>query len=224
MSRNKYIGVAVIAIVVIGVAGGWLWHMQQVKHANAVAAKTLGANVGAPLSQTQLQTGQGTGGLSVSQDNQAAGLGQLGSGNDTNGSGSASSGSSSTKSPFDPTTYAQYDKYKDAESALFADVVKGTGDELTAGKTAVVVYKGWLTNGTLFDQSRTGEDGKLQAFSFQLGSHNVIPGWEQTMAGMKVGGVRLLIIPPVSGYGATGQNGIPPNSVLIFQVQLAAVQ
>lgn len=146
--------------------------------------------------------------------------GASGSSSDVN----ANASSSDAAKLIDPTTFAQYDKYKDAQSASYIDLQKGTGDTVSEGKTAVVVYRGWLTNGTLFDESKTGSDGKLQAFSFVLGQHQVITGWEQAVNGMKVGGVRLLIVPPAAGYGATGQGPIPGNSVLVFQVQLVQVQ
>ena len=161
-------------------------------------------------------------GLSVSGDNQAADLGQLGDG--TNQTGNGGSDNSSQKSPFDPSTFAQYDKYKDDQNGLFADVQKGTGTELASGMKAAVYYKGWLTNGTLFDQSQTDDKGQLQPFVFTLGAHQVIPGWEEALVGMKVGGVRLVIVPPAAGYGDQAQGSIPANSVLIFQVQLAAAQ
>ncbi len=85
-------------------------------------------------------------------------------------------------------------------------------------------YKGYLTNNTLFDQSRTDASGKVEALSFNLGEHKVIPGLEQGVAGMKVGGKRIIIVPPAVGYGATGKDPIPPNAVLIFEVELFSVK
>ncbi|GAC1388131.1 MAG: hypothetical protein NVS1B7_7450 [Candidatus Saccharimonadales bacterium] len=127
-------------------------------------------------------------------------------------------------SPFDPTTFSQYDKYKNDPGALFAEVQAGTGESLVANKKAAVYYRGWLTSGQVFDQSRTDSAGQLQPFIFTMGAHQVIPGWEQALSGMKVGGTRLVIVPPAVGYGSTGQGSIPPNAVLIFQVQLGAIQ
>jgi FKBP-type peptidyl-prolyl cis-trans isomerase FkpA len=157
-----------------------------------------------------------------------SGIGQL---NTTNQSGSTNqnqgAGSTSTNTqsnPFDPSTYQQYDKYKDDKAALLGDAQTGTGATLEAGKKAVVYYRGWLTNGSLFDQSRADANGQMQSFSFTVGAHQVIAGWEQGLVGMKVGGVRLLIVPPAVGYGAAGQGSIPPNSLLVFQVQLVDVQ
>ncbi len=162
-------------------------------------------------------------GLQASGSTANAGLGQLSTTNQSS-SKAAANNSTPTSQPFDPSTYGQYEKYKDGNEALMADAQAGNGTELTAGKKAVVYYRGWLTNGSLFDQSRADSKGQLQPFSFTLGSHQVIPGWEQGLAGMKVGGVRLLVIPPSVGYGASGQGSIPPNSVLVFQVQLVDVQ
>jgi FKBP-type peptidyl-prolyl cis-trans isomerase len=148
-------------------------------------------------------------------------LGQIN--NQSSNSSGASSSSNSNSGP-DPSTFGQYDKYKNDKNALFGDVQAGNGAALAAGKTASIIYKGWLTNGQLFDASKTGNDGKLQPFVFVLGSHSVIPGMEQGIDGMKAGGTRLIIVPPAVGYGSQAQSSIPPNSVLIFQVQLQTVQ
>lgn len=138
---------------------------------------------------------------------------------------STTSSTSTTKSDgqtatLDPTKFSQYDQYKTGQNALFGDIQTGAGTEITAGKTAVVNYRGWLTNGTLFDQNISSD----KPFSFVLGAHNVILGWEQAIAGMKVGGERLLIIPPAVGYGSKGQGPIPGDAVLVFDVKLVAVQ
>ena len=168
------------------------------------------------------------GGLSVGANNstnsvtQAAGTQQPSS--PMQSSAPNSSGSGAQSNPFDPASFMQYDKYKSDKGALFGEVQVGTGATLEAGKKAAVFYRGWLTNGDKFDESHAGSDGKLTPFIFTLGAHQVIPGWEQALAGMKVGGVRLIVVPPLVGYGATGQGSIPPNSVLVFQVQLSEVQ
>ncbi len=173
------------------------------------------------ISLNQTSASDDSGGLSVASG--GAGLGQLDNSKGQSGSSSSASGSSGSNG-VDPSNFKQYDKYKDSTSGLFADVQKGTGTELTDGKKAAVVYKGWLTDGTLFDESKTGSDGKLQAFTFTLGAHQVIAGWEEAITGMKVGGTRLMIIPPSVGYGAQGQGPVPGNAVLVFLVQLADVQ
>jgi FKBP-type peptidyl-prolyl cis-trans isomerase len=101
------------------------------------------------------------------------------------------------------------------------DVKVGTGDEAVAGKSVTVHYTGWLANGTKFDSSKD----RGQPFTFQLGAGQVINGWDQGVAGMKVGGVRKLTIPPSLGYGANGAGGgaIPPNATLVFEVELLGV-
>lgn len=100
------------------------------------------------------------------------------------------------------------------------DVKVGTGGEAVAGKTVTVHYTGWLTNGTKFDSSK--DSGR--PFTFPLGGGRVIKGWDQGVAGMKVGGVRKLTIPPSLGYGASGAGGvIPPNATLVFEVELLSV-
>ncbi len=123
-----------------------------------------------------------------------------------------------------PETFSQYEEYANNDTALFADIIEGDGAVAEPGSNVAVFYQGWLTNGELFDQSRTDESGTVQPFIFQIGSGQVIPGWDQTIAGMKEGGVRRLIIPSALAYGSTGQGSIPPDSMLIFDVQLQAVQ
>jgi FKBP-type peptidyl-prolyl cis-trans isomerase len=104
----------------------------------------------------------------------------------------------------------------------YTDEVVGTGAEAVPGKTAVVHYTGWLTDGTKFDSSLD----RNQPFSFPLGAGQVIKGWDEGVAGMKVGGKRVLVVPPGLGYGARGAgNGlIPPNATLKFEVQLLDVR
>jgi FKBP-type peptidyl-prolyl cis-trans isomerase len=99
------------------------------------------------------------------------------------------------------------------------DSVIGSGPVAQTGDTVEVTYTGQLEDGTVFD-STVGR----QPFKFVLGAGTVIPGWEQGIVGMKVGGKRLLIIPPSLGYGAAGYGPIPPNSTLIFEVELVDVQ
>ena len=100
------------------------------------------------------------------------------------------------------------------------DIVAGTGAPAVAGKQVKVHYTGWLTTGKKFDSSVD----RGQPFMFSLGGGQVIKGWDQGVAGMKVGGKRQLRIPPELGYGANGAGGvIPPNATLIFDVELLDV-
>ncbi len=104
---------------------------------------------------------------------------------------------------------------------IIEDLTTGQGDEAAAGKIVVVHYTGWLADGTKFDSSKDRND----PFDFPLGAGHVIRGWDQGVAGMKVGGTRKLTIPPEMGYGASGAGGvIPPNATLVFEVELLAVK
>ena len=100
------------------------------------------------------------------------------------------------------------------------DIKVGTGDEAKSGDKVKVHYTGWFTSGKKFDSSVDAQ----QPYTFTLGQGNVIKGWDEGVAGMKVGGKRQLRIPPELAYGEQGyKNIIPPNSTLIFDVQLLAV-
>jgi FKBP-type peptidyl-prolyl cis-trans isomerase len=100
------------------------------------------------------------------------------------------------------------------------DLRAGTGAEAKAGDRVTVHYTGTLDDGTKFDSSRD----RGQPFSFTLGRGQVIPGWDQGVAGMKVGGQRKLTIPPEEGYGARGSGGvIPPNATLEFDVEMIRI-
>jgi FKBP-type peptidyl-prolyl cis-trans isomerase len=103
----------------------------------------------------------------------------------------------------------------------FTDDQVGTGTEAQTGKTVSVHYTGWLADGTKFDSSRD----RNTPFSFPLGQGQVIKGWDEGVAGMKVGGKRTLTIPADLGYGARGAGGvIPPNATLKFEVELLDVK
>lgn len=128
--------------------------------------------------------------------------------------------SSSAAQAAEPLNFSDYNKYETAESALFADIVVGNGAEVTTQSKVAALYQGWLTDGTLFDQTKADASGKLLAFVFQMGAKQVIPGWEQGIVGMKVGGKRRIVVPPAVGYGAEGQGPIPANAVLVFDVEV----
>lgn len=101
------------------------------------------------------------------------------------------------------------------------DLVVGSGPEATGpGQFLTVHYTGWLEDGTVFDSSQ----GRDEAFGFPLGVDFVIPGWDQGLVGMRVGGRRRLVVPPALGYGAQGAGTlIPPNATLVFEVELLAI-
>ena len=107
---------------------------------------------------------------------------------------------------------------------IIEDITVGSGAEAVAGAHISVHYTGWLYNdgvrGAKFDSSKD----RGQPFDFPLGAGQVIKGWDEGFAGMKIGGVRVLTIPPEMGYGARGAGGaIPPNATLQFEVELLGV-
>jgi FKBP-type peptidyl-prolyl cis-trans isomerase FkpA len=108
-----------------------------------------------------------------------------------------------------------------ASGVEYWDIKVGTGKTAVAGKKLSMHYTGWLTNGKKFDSSLDHNE----PFSFTLGAGEVIKGWDEGVAGMKVGGKRQLKIPPAAGYGAGGAPPVvPPNATLIFDVELLDVK
>ena len=112
-----------------------------------------------------------------------------------------------------------------ASGLVFDDLVVGSGNAAASGQKVSVHYTGWLSQngnkGTKFDSSLD----RREPFVFPLGQGHVIKGWDEGVAGMKVGGKRKLTIPPQLGYGARGAGGvIPPNATLVFEVELLDVK
>jgi len=119
-----------------------------------------------------------------------------------------------------PTEVPEED-FTETESGLrYFDIVEGDGAEATTGSTVTVNYTGWLTDNIKFDSSL--DSG--QPMPFTLGVGQVIPGWDEGVAGMKVGGIRQLVIPAELAYGETGSGMIPPGATLIFEVELLDAQ
>ena len=106
-------------------------------------------------------------------------------------------------------------------SLQIVDSKTGSGAEATPGRTVTVHYTGTLMDGSKFDSSRD----RNEPFSFKLGARDVIPGWDEGVKGMRVGGVRQLTIPPAMAYGTRGAPGvIPPNAALKFDIELLDVK
>ncbi len=106
------------------------------------------------------------------------------------------------------------------QKLVIDDVVYGVGDEVQEGDTVTVHYTGSLPNGQQFDNSyQTGEP-----FSFKVGAGKVIEGWEEGILGMKVGGERILVIPPSKGYGSRDVGPIPGGSNLVFTIELLSIE
>lgn len=106
------------------------------------------------------------------------------------------------------------------ERMVIDDVKIGTGEEVQEGDVVSVHYAGRLQDGTEFDNSRS----RGSAFEFQVGGGQVIKGWEEGLIGMKVGGERILVIPPEKGYGAAGIGPIPGGATLVFSIELLEIK
>jgi FKBP-type peptidyl-prolyl cis-trans isomerase len=107
-----------------------------------------------------------------------------------------------------------------ASGLKYVDITVGQGATPHDGQTAVMHFTGWLADGTQFDSSRD----RHTPFGFQLGSGQVVRGWDEGIRGMRVGGIRRLVVPPDLAYGAAGVPGIvPPNATLTFDVELLRI-
>ncbi len=122
--------------------------------------------------------------------------------------------------PPDAPQVVEDSAYTETGSGLkYADLTEGDGAEVEAGQQVAVHYTGWLEDNTIFDSSI----GR-QPFTLVVGQGQVIPGWDEGLQGMKVGGIRQLVIPPDLAYGESGSGSIPPNSVLIFEVEVVSAE
>lgn len=124
-------------------------------------------------------------------------------------------------STFDTSLHVSLGASTHTSSGLYyRDLTPGTGAVAVAGKQVSVFYTGWLADGTKFDSRVAGQP----PFMFTLGAGAVIAGWDEGVAGMKVGGIRQLIVPASLGYGSPGMGSIPPNANLVFSVELLDVK
>jgi FKBP-type peptidyl-prolyl cis-trans isomerase len=157
-------------------------------------------------------------GASAGTSGSASTSGSAGASGDAAGSASASAGMSATaKSDAAAPAGAEVTT---ASGLKYQDMVIGTGAEATLGRTVRVHYTGWLADGTKVDSSVD----RGQPIEFPLGTPGLIQGWNEGIAGMKVGGKRKLTIPPSLGYGATGKAPkVPPNATLVFDIELVGV-
>lgn len=128
--------------------------------------------------------------------------------------------------PIESTTFASNlnvnlaNSTRTSSGLYYRDIAVGTGKTVASGDTVKVYYQGALSNGQLFDQRLSPSP----TFDFKLGSGYVIPGWDEGLVGMKVGGTRQLIIPPALAYGSSGYLDIPPYAVLVFNITMSAAK
>ena len=136
------------------------------------------------------------------------------------------SGADATATTTSDQTQASMNTETTTPDGLKIDVLaEGSGTAAKAGDNVTVNYTGSLSDGTVFDSNVDPKFNHVQPFSFVLGAHQVIAGWDEGVAGMKVGEKRRLTIPASLGYGAAGAGGgaIPPNATLMFDVQVVSI-
>lgn len=120
------------------------------------------------------------------------------------------------RTTFAPSLGVHLDSMSRRPSGLYVqDLVSGTGAVVTRGRTAVVRYTGWLPSGKEFDSGEV---------SVSVGSRQTIAAWEEALLGMRVGGKRRIVTPPNLAYGARGTGPIPPNAVLVFEMEVTDVE
>lgn len=214
------------------IAGGGIvaYRQYQIQQAPQVASGTEGGSVGLSLTpaggnRSVPVDGSSNNGktINLSDKSSADSNGNILQSNAKGANGTSTSSAAASPSKVTmptPDKLKDFEQYKDAQSAMFGEIELGSGPEAGMNKKITVNYRGWLTDGREFDESYA----RGKPFSFVIGQHQVILGWEQGILGMKVGGKRILIIPPAVGYGTHETNGIPANSVLVFQVELLGVE
>lgn len=225
----KFGGVTFGAGAIIGLSiAGWMYFHRS----SNVASVSENENATEPLIDSSTGSGDNTTKISPGSPAKAMALGVTTDGNQGSVLGDSSSGQSyaaATPTPMPtqsssslpgPSGFSVYNQYVNASTALFQDVLPGTGKAIGEGSVATVQYRGYLTNGDEFDESYA----RGKPFTFTEGAGTVIPGWEQGLYGMKAGGQRRLIVPPSQGYGDTAKGSIPADSVLVFDIVLVSVQ
>jgi FKBP-type peptidyl-prolyl cis-trans isomerase len=226
MLKNQKWTIAIVvgAVLIVGASAYFGWKIKAKDDATVAAntevAGAMSLNPNAVQSETislQPKPAEPKDPNALSVNDSSNTSANLGSGSRQQVSTSGSNASSANQD------FSQYEQYKDKNEVFFGEIKAGTGAEAVKDKQLAVTYKGYLTNGQVFDQSRVN-NGQLQPLLFTLGAGQLIPGFEQGVAGMKVGGTRRVIIPPSLGYGDKAQGGIPANSVLVFDITLTAAQ
>ncbi len=226
MLKNQKWTIAIVvgAVLIVGASAYFGWKIKAKDDATVAAntevAGAMSLNPNAVQSETislQPKPAEPKDPNALSVNDSSNTSANLGSGSRQQVSTSGSNASSANQD------FSQYEQYKDKNEVFFGEIKAGTGAEAVKDKQLAVTYKGYLTNGQVFDQSRVN-NGQLQPLLFTLGAGQLIPGFEQGVAGMKVGGTRRIIIPPSLGYGDKAQGGIPANSVLVFDITLTAAQ
>jgi peptidylprolyl isomerase len=141
----------------------------------------------------------------------------------TNASAGSSAGASSTGGgiTFTPSLGVDLSTMKRTPSgAWYKDIVEGAGAPVSPGQQAAIHYDGHLPNGVRFDQNGPQD----QPFAFPVGAGAVVKGFDEGVAGMKVGGKRLVVIPPELGYGPNANGPVPANATLVFTIELVAIR
>lgn len=204
MTKKLGTTIAGIVVIVAGAGGGWFWWHSRDSTSDSTN------HTSSASSTIPLDAGTGSG-SNVS----SAGQIDVQSNNLSNSDKPAAGSGNSNSLP----DFKQFDQYKTAQNALFGDTTKGNGAEAVAGKQVSIKYTVWLTTNQLVDQS-----DPTKPYTFTIGQHTVLLGMEEGVVGMKVGGKRLVIVPPAVGYGNQVKGPVPANSVLVFQVELTGVQ
>lgn len=208
--KKLLFGAAALVVMVCSGVGVWAI-VRATTSQDDSSAPVSSVSAGQPIT---LDTSGAEGGVALDTTPKATSGGDQKTG--VNGAATQSSG----VPVVNPTKFAQYDSQKKDKATLFAEIKPGTGTEVTAASEVTINYRGWLTNGAMFDQNVSSD----KPFSFAVAGGGVIPGFAQGVLGMKVGGERLVVIPPELGYGNMAYGPIPGDSVLVFDIKLLSAK